>query len=149
MIDTYDPDSIIVGIDPGVSTGMAMWERYRQKFVSVETVMLHEAWQAVLSLHLAGALHSVTFEDARLRTGYFGENSRAKQQGAGSIKRDCGAWADFLGAHKIAYREVSPKAKGAKVDAATFKRWTKWAGRTSQHSRDAGMLVFGAKWVFA
>lgn len=145
MIDTYAPGSIMVGVDPGVSTGLALWDRLRQKLVSVDTVMIHEAWHAVLSLHLAGALHSVTFEDARLRTGYFGKNSREKQQGAGSVKRDCKAWADFLGSHGIAYRAISPLSKGAKVDAKRFAVLTKWEGRTSEHGRDAGMLVFGAK----
>jgi hypothetical protein len=145
VIDTYAPGSIMVGVDPGVSTGLALWDRLRQKLVSVDTVMIHEAWQAVLSLHLAGALHSVTFEDARLRTGYFGKNAKAKQQGAGSVKRDCKAWADFLGAHGIAYRAVSPQAKGAKVDAATFAKLSGYQGKTNEHGRDAGMLVIGAK----
>ena len=146
MIDTYAPGSIMVGVDPGVSTGLAMWDRLRQKLVSVDAVMIHEAWQAILILHLAGALHSVTFEDARLRTGYFGKNAKAKQQGAGSVKRDCTIWADFLGGHGIPFKTVSPLKKGAKVDAATFIKLSGgWQGRTNEHGRDAALLVLGAK----
>lgn len=134
---------IMVGIDPGRTTGYAEWDRAARKLVRVQGMKLHEAWACVLALHQAGQLHSVTFEDARLRTGYFGEGSSAKQQGAGSVKRDCSAWADFLGAHGIPYRSVSPKAKGRKVDAAPFARLTGWQGRTNEHGRDASMLVFG------
>ena len=32
---------------------------------------------------------------------------------------------------------------GAKLDAAAFKRLTSWQGRTSEHGRDAAMLVWG------
>jgi len=120
-----------------------VWDSLRRRLVRVEALMLHEAWAAVLELHTSGVLHSVTFEDARLRTGYFGPNSQEKQQGAGSVKRDCKAWADFLGAHSIAYRAVSPQAKGAKLDAEPFRRLTSWTARTNEHGRDAAMLVFG------
>lgn len=136
---------IMVGIDPGCATGYAEWDSLRRHFARVESMMLHEALDAVLKLRAAGVLHSVTFEDARLRTGYFGKNAKAKQQGAGSVKRDCTIWADFLGGHGIPFKTVSPRAKGAKVDAKTFIRLTAWVGRTNEHGRDAAMLVIGAK----
>lgn len=135
--------SVRIGIDPGVETGYAEWDGLRQRLIRVTSMRLHEAWAAVLELHAGGVLHSVTFEDARLRTGYFGPNSQAKQQGAGSVKRDCSAWADFLGAHGIPYHSISPRAKGAKVDADRFARLTGWQGRTNEHGRDAAMLVWG------
>jgi hypothetical protein len=135
--------SIMVGVDPGVTTGLAEWDRHGRRLAAVGSMLLHEAWARVLELRDAGQLHSVTFEDARLRTGYFGERSAAKLQGAGSVKRDCSAWADFLGAHGIPYRSISPRAKGAKLDAEPFARITGWRGRTNEHGRDAAMLVFG------
>lgn len=133
----------MVGVDPGVSTGFAEWDSLRRRFVAVTSYKLHEAWARVLELHEAGQLHSVTFEDARLRTGYFGKDSKAKQQGAGSVKRDCGAWADFLGAHGIPYRAISPRQKGAKLDARAFACLTGWTERTNEHGRDAAACVWG------
>lgn len=132
----------MVGVDPGVHTGFAEYDRLRRKLVRVTALKLHEAWARVLELHQAGQLHSVTFEDARLRT-YFGEKGREALQGAGSVKRDCSAWADFLGAHGIAHHAISPKNKGAKLDAAPFARITGWTERTNEHGRDAAMLVYG------
>lgn len=133
---------IAVGVDPGVHTGFAEWSRDSRRFVRVTALKLHEAWARVLDLHQSGQLHSVTFEDARLRT-YFGAKGREALQGAGSVKRDCSAWADFLGAHGIPYRTLSPRQKGAKLAAEPFARLTGWTERTNEHGRDAAMLVFG------
>ena len=92
---------IIIGIDPGHCTGYAEWNPETRALSVVRSCRTDEAMLTVLQLHESGILQKVVFEDARLRTGYFGENSRAKQQGAGSIKRDCGAWADFRPAGRL------------------------------------------------
>ena len=136
---------VVIGIDPGVATGLALWNTKRKAFTRVESCLIHEAMATVRHWHDEGWLSHVVFEDARLRTGYFGKNAKAKQQGAGSVKRDCTIWADFLGGHGIPFKTVSPRAKGAKVDAETFIRLTAWVGRTNEHGRDAAMLVIGAK----
>lgn len=84
-----------VGIDPGAQTGFAVWSVPLRKLSSCKTLKIHQAMDEVLQLHRAGQLHSVTFEDARLRT-WFGKMDReqakygaAVREGAGSIKRDC------------------------------------------------------------
>lgn len=136
--------NLLVGIDPGVHTGLAIWCRERKRIVDVQTLGITAAMRAVAALQLEGTLHSVVFEDARMRTGYFGERSQAKQQGAGSIKRDCSIWQEFLeGLVGVPFLPVSPRQKGVKVDAARFAKLTGWTGRTSEHGRDAAMLVFG------
>ena len=134
-----------IGIDPGTNTGYAEWNVMSKRLVTVCSVRIDEAMASVLHLHNAGVLRQVVFEDARLRTGWFGERSAAKQQGAGSVKRDCTIWAEFLGAHGIPYRSISPKQKGAKMDAALFARVAGWTGRTNEHGRDAAALVLGRK----
>ena len=136
---------IVVGIDPGVSTGVALWDCADKRLRDVLTLGILQAQQHVLTLKNLGNLSHIVMEDARLRTGWFGENSAAKQQGAGSIKRDCSIWTEFCDMHGILLRSVSPKHKGAKVDAAMFAKLTKWEGRTSEHARDAAMLVIGTR----
>jgi hypothetical protein len=135
---------LFVGIDPGVTTGFATWDATNQKFLAVSSTDILQAMKRVDVLHRAGGLHSVTFEDARLRT-WFGTKGREALQGAGSIKRDSQIWAEFLGQVGCAYKGVSPQSKGAKVDAARFERLTGWTGRTNEHARDAAMLVLGMK----
>jgi hypothetical protein len=139
---------LMIGIDPGVTTGVAAWDG--QALQSVTSMSICEAMMYVQELREAGRLHSVTFEDARLRGGnklksgvdYSGS---ARLQGAGSIKRDCQIWAEWLGMLGCPYKAISPQAKGAKVDAAAFARLTGWTARTNNHARDAAMLVFGRK----
>jgi hypothetical protein len=134
----------IVGIDPGVNTGFALWGVELQKIEEVSTLGIVEAMLRVQRIKGAGTLHMVIFEDARLRT-WFGSKGREALQGAGSIKRDCQVWAEWLAYLGCAYKAVSPQSKGAKVDAEQFKRLTGWTGRTSEHGRDAAMLVLGMK----
>lgn len=132
---------LIVGIDPGVNTGFAVWNVKLNTLVSVESMGIVDAMLRLQIMANAGSLHSVTFEDAHLRT-WFGSKGREALQGAGSIKRDCGIWKEFLGTLKIPYKAVSPQSKGAKIDAEQFQRLTGWPGRTNNHARDAAMLVY-------
>ena len=131
---------IHIGIDPGVRTGYAAWRDDDQRLISCTSMAIHEAMAEVLRIRDLGVLHSVTFEDARLRT-WFGQAGREQLQGAGSIKRDCTIWADFLGAHGIAYRGIKPQPGCTKWTAEQFRRLTGWAQRTNEHARDAALLV--------
>lgn len=134
--------SFIVGIDPGVTTGLALWEHGPKRLEDVSSMGIVDALIRVQLMHSAGSLHSVVYEDARLRTGYFGERAKHNQQGAGSIKRDCSVWAEWLGMLGCAYKAVSPRAKGPKLNAEQFAKLTGWQGRTNEHGRDAAMLVW-------
>jgi hypothetical protein len=135
---------LIVGIDPGVKTGLAIWNRATKKLEDVETTTITAAMTRIAAMHRLEILHSVVFEDARMRTGYFGKNAKAKKQGAGSIKRDCSIWAEFLGGLVgVPFLAISPRDKGAKVGAEQFVKLTGWPKRTSEHGRDAAMLVIG------
>lgn len=133
---------IRIGIDPGVSTGFAAWDMTQKRLINVQTLKIHEAMRLVETHHNLGNLHSVTFEDARLRT-WLGAKGREALQGAGSIKRDCSIWADFLGSLNIPYRAVKPGPGATKWNAEYFARVTGWTKRTSNHARDAAVLVYG------
>ncbi len=135
---------LIVGVDPGLCTGYAEWDRTLGKFATVTSMSIHRAMAKVLELHHHGYLHKVVFEDARLRR-WFGDKSAESLQGAGSIKRDCRIWVDFMGDHKIPYHSIKPAAGSTKWDADRFARLTGWTGKTNEHGRDAGCLVLGMK----
>lgn len=132
----------IVGVDPGVHTGLAIWSRTDRKLLDVQTTTITAAMTLVRMMHDFGSLHSVVFEDARLRS-WFASKGREALQGAGSIKRDCSIWQEFLeGLEGVPFKPVSPQSKGAKLDAAQFAKLTGWTGRTSEHARDAAMLIW-------
>lgn len=141
---------LFVGIDTGRSTGFALWEGGCQAFDAVATLRIHEALERVRRLHAAyGDDMVVVFEDARLRRYLPRERSsseyRGKLQGAGSVKRDAAIWEDFCEDLGIRYEAIAPRKGLTKWDADTFRRITGWEGRTSDHARDAALLVYGRK----
>lgn len=135
--------AILIGIDPGTHTGLAVWDSRKSRFLEIETLMIHEALFKVLDLHEQhnGEI-SLFIEDAR-HTSRDGADSRARIQGAGSIKRDCSIWEDFCEDYCIPYQLIRPGKGMTKVTPEYFKLVTKWKSRTSNHARDAAMLVFG------
>lgn len=137
---------ICIGIDPGTHTGVAVWDTREGKFLSLETMPIHRALLKVG--RMAEARKDVddiqvVFEDARQRTWYGKGNTNAKAQGAGSVKRDCTIWVDFCRDYGIPYWAKPPVKGATKVSADYFKMVSHYQGRTSEHSRDAAMLVIG------
>lgn len=137
---------IWIGIDTGVNTGLAFWDR--DHLTSVESMPIHEALLLVRDTWLqSGAVPvKVVFEDARKRKWYgtkTAQEDRSRLQGAGSVKRDCKIWEDALKDWGIPFVKVAPKNNMTKLSAEAFRRITGWKGRTNEHGRDAAMLVFG------
>lgn len=135
-----------IGIDPGVHTGYAAWNRQLRSFVMVCEFKLHVAMREVEGAHKAGLLHGVVVEDARQRT-WFGERAaqaveRERLQGVGSVKRDCSIWEEFLTDLGAPFEMRKPAAGTTKWAAPYFRRVTGWTEQTNQHSRDAAVLVF-------
>lgn len=138
---------IYIGIDPGAHTGVAFWDATKREFVELSTIPIHQALHKVRKFHNDNKdLFDicVVFEDARQRT-WFGrdKNTNAKLQGAGSIKRDCSIWEDFCKDYQIPFIAVPPMKGGTKLSDAYFKTISGWKGKTSNHARDAAMLVIG------
>lgn len=139
---------IYIGIDPGVKTGIAAIVP-PNKFIN--TMPIHQAFgvvDAIINTSIS-KVH-VRVEDARQRK-WFGNNSQAKLQGAGSIKRDCKIWEDFLKDHSedskgnITFEMVHPVKGGTKINSNLFKKITGIDDRTSEHARDAYMLIHNYK----
>ena len=129
---------IYIGIDPGVNTGVAVWDSIVKKFLSIETMPILEAISKVNVYRDA----VIIIEDARQRK-WFGNSGKERLQGAGSIKRDCQIWQEFLESNEITHYWVAPKNNKTKLDAMQFKQITGYVGRTNVHGRDAAMLTYG------
>lgn len=143
-------EMVYIGIDTGTHTGLAVWDGDR--LTAVETIPIHAALLRVKELaafygHNGNGV-TVYFEDARLRKWYgtrTAKQDRARLQGAGSVKRDCAIWEEALSDWGIPFVAVAPKNNLTKMTAEYFRSLTGWTGRTSEHGRDAAMLVFGRK----
>lgn len=142
---------LYIGIDPGKHTGIAVWDPTEKAFLSVDTMLIHQALHYVEELrHMETARGSsikVYFEDARQRTWLPKEPTRSdyrgKLVGSGSIKRDSTIWEDFCTDSRIEYFKVKPAPGMTKWDAEYFAKVTGWTKRTSNHARDAALLVMG------
>ncbi|WP_336143315.1 MULTISPECIES: hypothetical protein [unclassified Acinetobacter] len=138
---------IRVGIDCGVKTGFAVAEK--GVLNRVETLTITKAMEEVKELHGQHPDLIVRIEDARLRTWFGSTDARQAKSGAGvregvgSVKRDCSIWEQFCIEQNIKYELVHPAANMTKTKSEYFNRITGWVGRTSEHSRDAAMLVYG------
>ncbi len=141
---------LYVGIDTGHDTGFAAWESGCQAFDAVATLKIHEALDRVRKLaRIYGDDLVVVFEDARQRKWLPRERSasqyRGRLQGAGSVKRDAVIWEDFCRDLGIRYEALPPRRGATKWSAEAFAKATGWQGRTSNHARDAALLVYGRR----
>lgn len=139
---------IVIGIDTGVKTGFAVWDRKERRFLEIETLQIHQSFtkvQEYIKLFAANGVF-IRFEDARQRTWVpWQKNERAergRREGAGSIKRDAKIWEDFLTDIGADFEMVPPKNNTTKLKQPFFKQLTRWDKETNEHSRDAAMLVF-------
>lgn len=138
---------IYIGIDTGIHTGIAVWDSEKGKFVYLDTLKIHEALNIVSSYEYKDIPLCVRFEDARQRKwipfakNMTGELGRA--QGAGYVKAHCQIWEDFLTDYQIPFEAIAPRRNVTKLSAEQFGRITGYKGRTSEHARDAAMLVYG------
>jgi hypothetical protein len=133
----------VVGIDPGVSTGFAVYDD--GKLVSLETIEPHR-----IEWHLSQFQFDplfVAFEDSRLQSNVW-LPSQSKGV-ASNIARKVGmvdAWCYLIERvceeADIAYMRISPKAKGEKLNAESFNRITGWTGKSNQHERDGAMVAW-------
>ena len=141
----------LVGIDPGKDTGVAIWNTETRAFERLATMQIHEA------LVLFYDLTQHFWTDYKARAYFFVEDARQRKwlpkdassseyrghlMGAGSVKRDSVIWQDALTDWGIPFEMVPPRPGATKWDADTFARITGYKGRTSNHARDAALLVF-------
>lgn len=134
-----------IGIDTGTKTGFAVWDG--KCFLEIETLKLWQALDRVRRMKEQGEDITVVFEDARQRKWLPREKSisqyRGKMMGAGSVKRDAVIWEEFCIDNGIKFFSVPPGKGLTKWSAQTFAEVTGWQGRTSNHGRDAALLVYG------
>lgn len=138
---------ILIGLDPGTHTGVAVWDCEQFRFLALGSMRIHIAMDEVMqqARHLASRPILVVWEDARLRKVFTKMDEKisrygmAVREGAGAAKRDAQIWHDFLEDHKIP--NLPKKPNNTKRSHVQFMQISGRPGRTNEHARDAGMLV--------
>ena len=134
--------STIIGLDPGVNTGLAVY----QQGELVELVTIHPA--SIRAALVQWSPRRVVFEDSRLQ----GHAWTTHRNRAAALKmaRNIGevdAWCKLIVEHcaelGIVAHGISPKGKGAKIEEQDrFNAITGWTGLSNQHTRDAAMVAW-------
>lgn len=145
--------AVWIGLDTGEHTGFAVWDGAARKFLAVATLPLFRALEEVKRWHYACLMQGVplfvVFEDARKRKWIPRERNvaeyRGRLMGAGSVKRDAAIWEEALEAWHIPYQAIAPRPGMTKWNADYWAKVTGWTARTSEHARDAALLVFQAR----
>lgn len=130
-----------IGIDPGVKTGFALYEKGSGKLMIVESMPIHRAMSVTGKLAVA-LKATVRVEDAR-QARFFRKGDAHRLRGAGSAMRDAKIWEDFLTSLGVDFEMVRPRKELTKLTAAKFRQVTGFKGITNEHGRDAAMLVYG------
>jgi hypothetical protein len=135
--------ALILGIDPGASTGVAT-------FIDGDLVQLDTITPGKIERTIRDAMPTrVVFEDSRLETRAWNARTKAAYGAALATARSLGqvdAWCRLItevcGELGIPAHGISPTAKGAKVQADRFAIITGWKGSSNEHTRDAAMVAW-------
>ena len=134
---------IVIGIDPGTTTGFAVYCPSTNRLTVVKSTSFWEAYRSVVAFHPSEVLGVVIeVPDTKHVWQKVAMGTKAIQRQAvnvGGVLREAQLLAD--GIEKVGYRvkRVNPRKK---IDANTFREFTGWQGQTNQHERDAGILCW-------
>jgi hypothetical protein len=140
---------IYIGIDPGIHTGVAVWDSKQRIIREIKTMNF---WDTIALINNY-RIHTptVVIEDPSGNKPVFvkdlvGQHKALtkKAQNVGSNKREATLLIEYCEREGFRVLPVVPvKKRGAKVSADHFKKLTGYVKSTSQHARDAALLVYG------
>lgn len=131
----------LIGIDPGVNTGMAFFKA--GKLLELRTFHPLSIYDVLAQY----GYERVIFEDSRLTSPVWSRGTTAAARikiarNVGQVDGICSLICEACGRIGIEALGISPKHKGAKLDAEQFAKVTGWTGRSNQHERDAAMVAW-------
>jgi len=133
----------LIGIDPGKNTGFAAYDTEKKAFVMCNTYSFWETIELLEHYRPQGFLAYVELPKTKHVWHSGAKSQNAKNRTAvnvGSVIREAELIVEWLEREEVEHKTVAPKGK---VNDAVFRKLTGWTGRTSQHARDAGMLLVG------
>lgn len=131
----------IIGIDPGAHTGMAFFKA--GKLVELRTI--HPL--TIYDVLAASDVSRVIFEDSRLTSPVWSRGTTAAARikiarNVGQVDGICALIVEACERIGIDALGISPKGKGAKLDAEQFAKVTGWTESSNSHTRDAAMVAW-------
>lgn len=143
---------VAIGIDPGVNTGFVVWDCEGQKFIELLTLDFWTAFDRMIlwkrRCEEAGRRLALVIENPNLNKPVFPRGNKLPvklsiAQRVGMNKKEADLLIKAAERMGIYVRTIKPTKQ--KWNADTFRRVTGYEGRTNEHKRDAGRLVFGMR----
>lgn len=135
----------VVGIDPGVKTGFAVWDRAERKFRSIGTTEFWSIFDFAADVSPDDVKFIVetydwkpTFGQRRGKASSVGVVDRMARN-VGQVMREARLIIEGLRRRGFEVVECAPLGK---KNADQFRRLTGWQDRTNQHERDAAVMAF-------
>lgn len=147
--------SLRIGIDPGVHTGVCVYDRASKRIVKLVTTGFWGAIDIIAEYRRIDPSLVVCFEDPNGNKPVFLKGFKGSQdaqnrmyqkvgQNVGSNKREASLVSEYCQRNNIQAIGTRPTARSlTKLKADAFARITGWTERSSEHARDAAMLVWG------
>lgn len=140
-----------IGIDCGKSTGFAVWDSRAKKYTEISTRDFWDVIGYLQGVEGTGALSDtcIVVEDPNLIKSLYARHDNQDRaaalkiaQNVGGVKRETELMVEFLEKNRFNFVTIKPTASKMR-DADRFKQVTGYDKQTSQHGRDAALLVFG------
>lgn len=130
-----------IGLDPGIITGFAIFDRNIKELIAVSShplfavyTLLDDWKHADIEVFIENPNTWIQFSST--------EDSNARKQGAGAVKQTYKHLIEFLEDRNIKFTPIKLQGTMKKVNSIKFKLYTKWAGSSNCHSRDASLMVY-------
>jgi hypothetical protein len=135
-------NKILIGIDPGVKNGFAIYDCDRKKLLHVCSLKTYEVFERIKAYLFKGNHVTVYIEDPTTWKPFKGSGNQAhRMKGAGSVTARFKAITEFLEDTHVLHFKVPIQGNAKKMDANMFKRITGYTELTNEHGRDAALLI--------
>lgn len=148
MVSTQKRYPVAIGLDGGIHTGMAVYNRASGTFDEIkETTFQAAIWE--ITEKYQSAIIIVELPTNKHVWHKAGGNIAVVQRTAvnvGSVLRESQLLVDtldYIGRRKGCDYEIRTVPPQGKVDAERFRKLTGHNGRINQHGRDAALLCYG------
>lgn len=132
----------VLGIDPGIHVGIAIYNRTTESLEVVTSKELHQAFDILKHWHSNSSIE-VFIENPNTWIGFGSKSSSdARLQGAGAVKQTYKHLVEFMEHYDISFTPTKLQGTMKKVDAKYFEQLTGWKGSSNSHGRDASLLCF-------
>lgn len=135
----------VIGIDPGVQTGFAVWDRQARRFVEIDSTDFWGVFERMQKISASEVKIIVEIASTaplfwqRKESAQNDHTLARKARNVGQVTREASLLVEGL--RRLGYRVVEVKPQGKK-NQEEFKRITGWPKRTNQHERDSAMLAY-------